>query len=128
MVGYTENEINQAIEACTNGVSLRKAALTYGIPRTTLQDQLKGAQARPLAFADHQRLSISQEDKLAQWVRIQHALGLAPTHQQVKVFAERILHAIGDTDPLGKGWIQAFIRRNPSIKVQRSRPIDSRRV
>ncbi|OHW98496.1 transposase, partial [Colletotrichum incanum] len=51
------------------------------------------------------RLSPDQEAKLAEWVRIQHALGLAPTHQQVKVFAERILHTMGDTDPLGKAWI-----------------------
>ncbi|OHW97453.1 transposase [Colletotrichum incanum] len=35
---------------------------------------------------------------------------------------------MGDTDPLGKQWIQGFKRRNPSIKVQRSRPIDSRRI
>ncbi|KAK6215524.1 transposase [Colletotrichum tabaci] len=35
---------------------------------------------------------------------------------------------MGDTQPIGRGWIQAFIRRNPSVKVQRSRPIDSRRV
>jgi 4-hydroxybenzoate polyprenyltransferase len=89
---------------------------------------MTGAQPRVIAFADLQRLSPDQEAKLAEWVRIQHALGLAPTHQQVKVFAERILHAMGDTDPLGKQWIQGFKRRNPSIKVQRSRPIDSRRI
>ncbi|OHW95288.1 transposase, partial [Colletotrichum incanum] len=34
---------------------------------------------------------------------------------------------MGDTQPLGKRWVNAFIRRNPSIKVQRSRSIDSRR-
>ncbi|KZL63049.1 transposase, partial [Colletotrichum tofieldiae] len=65
---------------------------------------------------------------LASWVQIQADLGLAPTHQQLKEFAQRILHAMGDTQPLGKRWVNAFIRRNPSIKVQRSRSIDSRRV
>ncbi|KAK6221470.1 transposase [Colletotrichum tabaci] len=125
---YTEYEINQAIEAVGKGMSLRKASIEYGIPKTTLRDRLHGTQPREIAFEDYQRLSIDQEAKLAEWVRIQHALGLAPIHQQVKVFAERILHAMGDTDPLGKQWIQGFKRRNPSIKVQRSRPIDSRRI
>ncbi|KAF4774019.1 transposase [Colletotrichum scovillei] len=89
---------------------------------------VQGGQTRKVAFADWQRLSPDQESKLAQWVRIQASLGLAPTHQQVKEFAERVLAAAGDTKPLGKGWIYAFVRRNPIIKVQRSRSIDSRRV
>ncbi|KAF4808752.1 hypothetical protein CGCTS75_v014793 [Colletotrichum tropicale] len=128
MVEYTEDEINQAVEAISNGMSLRKAAHEYGIPRTTLQYRLHGTQGRAAAFADLQRLSPAQEAKLAEWVRIQHALGLPPSHQQVKEFAGRILHAMGDTQPVGRGWVQAFIRRNPSVKVQRSRSIDSRRV
>ncbi|KAJ0160843.1 hypothetical protein CTA2_7213, partial [Colletotrichum tanaceti] len=61
-------------------------------------------------------------------IRIQHALSVAPTYLQVKLFAERILQAIGDTEPIGRGWISAFLKRNPSVKVQRSRPIDSRRI
>ncbi|KZL73957.1 aldehyde reductase [Colletotrichum tofieldiae] len=125
---YTEYEINQALEAISRGHTIRKAAHEYGIPRTTLQRRLHGAQSRPAAFEDLQRLSISQEAKLASWVQIQADLGLAPTHQQLKEFAQRILHAMGDTQPLGKRWVNAFIRRNPSIKVQRSRSIDSRRV
>ncbi|KZL67132.1 transposase [Colletotrichum tofieldiae] len=128
MVQYTEDELNQALEAIANGVSQRQAARIYGIPKTTLQNRITGTQTRASAFEDLQRLSISQEAKLASWVQIQADLGLAPTHQQLKEFAQRILHAMGDTQPLGKRWVNAFIRRNPSIKVQRSRSIDSRRV
>ncbi|CCF42331.1 transposase, partial [Colletotrichum higginsianum] len=128
MSAYTEYEVNQALEAVANGQSLRKASIEWGVPRSTLRSRIKGCQPRQLAFADHQRLSIGQEAKLAEWIRIQHALGVAPTHLQVKLFAERILHAMGDTEPIGKGWITAFLNRNPSVKVQRSRPIDSRRV
>ncbi|KAK6209982.1 transposase [Colletotrichum tabaci] len=127
-VDLGNDELNQALEAISNGLSLRKASLQYGVPRSTLQLRLQGSQARSIAFSDLQRLSPSQEAKLAEWVRIQHALGLPPSHQQVKEFAGRILHAMGDTQPVGRGWIQAFIRRNPSVKVQRSRSIDSRRV
>ncbi|CCF45332.1 transposase, partial [Colletotrichum higginsianum] len=128
MAQYTEYEVNQAIQAVSDGQSLRKAAREYGIPITTLHNRLTGTQARAAAFSDLQRLSPDQEAKLAEWVRIQHALGVAPTHQQVRAFAERILCAMGDKEPIGKGWIHAFLKRNPSIKVQRSRLIDSRRV
>ncbi|KZL64103.1 transposase, partial [Colletotrichum tofieldiae] len=128
MSAYTEYEVNQALEAVANGQSLRKASIEWGVPRSTLRSRIKGCQPRPLAFADLQRLSIGQEAKLAEWIRIQHALGVAPTHLQVKLFAERILQAMGDTEPIGRGWISAFLKRNPSVKVQRSRPIDSRRI
>ncbi|KZL80512.1 putative transposase, partial [Colletotrichum incanum] len=94
----------QAQEAVASGISVRKTAQTYGIPYTTLQRRLTGAQFRAAAFSDFQRLSISQEAKLASWVQVQADLGLAPTHQQVREFAQRILHAMGDTQPLGKRW------------------------
>ncbi|KAF5524700.1 hypothetical protein CGCA056_v005340 [Colletotrichum aenigma] len=80
-------------------------------------------QPRQEAFQDLQRLSAGQEASLATWVTAQADLGLPPTHQQLKDFAHRILQAMGDTQPLGKRWVDGFIRRNPSIKglVQISR-------
>ncbi|CCF46400.1 hypothetical protein CH063_15163 [Colletotrichum higginsianum] len=50
---FTENEVVQTLEAIANGQSLRR---------------LKGCQPRPLGFADLQRLNISQEAKLVEWV------------------------------------------------------------
>src|SRR5208337_4543828 len=47
---------------------------------------------------------------------------------QLRIFAERILAIRGDLKPLGKRWVQAFLKRNPGIKVQRKHTIDSRRV
>ncbi|KAF5488780.1 hypothetical protein CGCF413_v012397 [Colletotrichum fructicola] len=114
---YTENEINQALADMANGISARNASRRWGVPRSTLQDRTKGAQQRAAAFEDLQRLSHTQEAKLASWVQIQADLGLPPTHQQVKDFAQRILHAMGDTQPLGKRWMDGFLRRNPSIKA-----------
>ncbi|KAF4473667.1 hypothetical protein CGGC5_v007262 [Colletotrichum fructicola Nara gc5] len=100
-----------------NGISARNASRRWGVPRSTLQDRTKGAQQRAAAFEDLQRLSHTQEAKLASWVQIQADLGLPPTHQQVKDFAQRILHAMGDTQPLGKRWMDGFLRRNPYIKA-----------
>ncbi|KAF4433191.1 hypothetical protein CFRS1_v010509 [Colletotrichum fructicola] len=117
MVQYTENEINQALADMANGISARNASRRWGVPRSTLQDRTKGAQQRAAAFEDLQRLSHTQEAKLASWVQIQADLGLPPTHQQVKDFAQRILHAMGDTQPLGKRWMDGFLRRNPYIKA-----------
>ncbi|KAK1471270.1 transposase, partial [Colletotrichum abscissum] len=84
MVSYTENEVIRALEAIRGGTSVKRASIEFGIPRSTLRNRRRGQQARAIAFADQQRLPPWQEDRLAEWVRIQHALGVAPTHEQVR--------------------------------------------
>ncbi|KAK0368171.1 transposase [Colletotrichum limetticola] len=81
MVSCTENELQQALEAIGNGLSVRRASIEFGVPRATLQGRRRGHQTRARAFAELQRR-----------------------------------------------WIDALIKRNPSVRVQRSRLIDSRRV
>jgi len=128
MARYTEDDISQAILAVTNGQSVRNAALQWGIPRITLYDRLQGRASRKEAFSDMQRLSPAQEKHLTQWILTQGDLGLPPTHAQIKQFTQRILAVNGDHQPIGKHWMQAFLKRNPSIRTQRSYSRESVRV
>jgi hypothetical protein len=122
---YTESDLQEAIQAVANGQSIKKAALTWGVPRSTLQTRLQGRQPRTEAFVGQQRLSSVQESHLSQWVLTQ---ALPPTHAQIKQFAERILAVKGDYHPLGKHWMQAFLKRNPSICTQKAQSRESVRV
>ena len=128
MKQYHEEDVQSALKAIEMGRSLRKASLEWGIPRATLQDRLTGTQPRSIAFTHLQRLSKVQEDHLTQWILTQAALGLPPSHSQVKTFISRILATKGDLSPLGKRWMEGFLRRNPVIKTQKSKSIDSKRV
>ena len=128
MKQYSEEELQQALQAILSGQTIKRAAIEHGIPRSTLQNRIKGQQPRSEAFSDFQRLRPVQEELLTTWILTQAALGLPPSHAQVKEFAERILRAQGDSEPLGKRWLQAFLRRNPAVQVQKSRSIDSQRV
>ena len=128
MKDYGEAEIAGALSDVANGVSVKKAALEWGIPRSTLRDRLNGAQTHQEAAASYQRLPPGQEASLAKWVLAQADLGLAPTHRQVREFASRILAVNKDPKPLGKHWLDGFLRRYPALKVQRSVLIDSTRV
>ncbi|OAQ65585.1 transposase [Purpureocillium lilacinum] len=56
----------------------------------TLFNRLHGRECRKDAFSPLQRLSQTQENQLTEWVLIQDALGLPPTHSQIKQFAQRI--------------------------------------
>jgi DDE superfamily endonuclease/Tc5 transposase DNA-binding domain len=128
MAKYTEYDIGQAILAVTNGQSIKSAALQWGIPRTTLHGRLHGRESRNEAFAGQQRLSPAQEKSLTQWILMQSDLGLPPTHAQIKQFTTRILAVKGDHEPLGKRWMQAFLRRNPSLRTQRAHSRESARI
>jgi DDE superfamily endonuclease/Tc5 transposase DNA-binding domain/helix-turn-helix, Psq domain len=128
MTDSIENAILGALKDIENGVSQRKAAQRWGIPRSTLQKRLNGSQSRSDAFESLQRLSKEQEYHLVQWILVQTNLGLPPTHQTVKEFATRIIKAGGDDQPLGKHWIEGFLRRNPEVRTVRGKPIDSCRL
>jgi len=39
---YTEKEINDALEAIKGGMSRRTASITFGVPRSTLNDHASG--------------------------------------------------------------------------------------
>lgn len=102
MTESIESAILSAINDVDNGISQRKAAQRWGIPRSTLQKRLNGSQSRADAHEFTQRLSKQQEGHLVQWILVQTNLGLPPTHQQVREFATRVVKAGGDNLPLRK--------------------------
>jgi 4-hydroxybenzoate polyprenyltransferase len=128
MPNYTEEIIRFAIQDVENGISLRKAAERWAIPRSTLHSRIHGRVTRNEANEHNQRLSPLQELHLVGWILGQGALGLAPTHQQVRELAARVVRAGGDDQPLGKAWMEGFLRRNPEVKTVRGKPIDSCRL
>jgi hypothetical protein len=128
MLYESESAINSAIADIESGISLRKAAQRWGIPRSTLHRRVHGAVTRNEANKHNQRLSKQQESSLVQWIISQGDLGFAPTHQQVREFAARIVKAGGDDQPLGKAWMEGFLRRNPEVRTLRGKPIDSCRL
>src|SRR6266699_61634 len=128
MPSYTENTLAAAIDAVNAGTPLRRAARDYGIPLTTLHHRLGGRQSKPIAHTFQQKLSPVQESRLAEWICIQDALGLAPTHAQIRTFASRILLAGSTTAGVGKHWLERFLRRNPYIRTLQIRRMDAARI
>ena len=128
MTKYTETDIHHALEAIASGVSTKKASRDWAVPRATLYNRICGRECRKDAFSALQRLTKTQEKQLTEWILLQDALGLPPTHSQIRQFAQRMLAVKGDHIPLGKHWMQAFLRRNPAIRTQRCHHRDSTRV
>ncbi|KAJ6436352.1 transposase [Purpureocillium lavendulum] len=111
-----------------SGGSVKKASRDWGVPRATLYNRMNGHECRKDAFSSLQRLSQTQEKQLTEWILIQDALRLPPTHSQIRQFAQRMLAVKGDHVPLGKHWVQAFLRRSPAVRTQKCHHRDSARV
>jgi hypothetical protein len=125
---YAELDLLAALSDVRNGKSIRVASREWGVPFSTLQNRNKGRENHSIASETQQRLSPSQEEHLSNWVLAQEALGVPLTHGQIRQFASRILVIKGDSQILGKRWMEGFLRRNPILRTKRARNIDSMRV
>lgn len=129
MPQYTEDDLNEAINAIQNGASIRQASKDWGIPKSTLSNRIKGSQPKGV-YERHgqQKLSIEQEDHLSKWILTQEALGLPVTHTQIRLFANRVLKASGSNQTIGRNWVQKLIHRHPELKTKRGRSTDAQRI
>jgi hypothetical protein len=75
MQQYTDYDISQALQAVAAGQSVRRAALDWGVPRSTLRCRLSGTETRQIAAETQQRLSPVQEKRLVDWVLVEYLGG-----------------------------------------------------
>lgn len=122
MAGFTDDDARRAVEDVRRGGSLRKASMTWGIPRSTLARRVQGGRPHSEANIDHQRVTPAQERAIANWAWVEAQIGRPPTRIRMREVAQQILIAAGDHKPLGKNWISGFLFRNPSVKDIRSKP------
>lgn len=121
MPRYSESDLQKALREIHQGTSQRSAAKRWRVPRTTLQDRLRGGSSHAEAHELRQRFSRQQEKLLSRWVFNLSALGVPPTCRQFEEFANRILVVHGDHQPLGKHWVQGFVRRNSEVTLAKGK-------
>ena len=75
-----EGRILLAIQAFKNGEisSIREVARRFNIPRSTLQDRLRGHQQRAISRANLSKLTEIEEQSLKKWVLSMDLRGAAP--------------------------------------------------
>ena len=99
---YTQYDFDQALQAVANGQSVRKAAIDWAVPRSTLQARINGRDTHRVAAQSQMRLSLVQEEHLVGWILTQETVGIPLSHVQIYEIASQVLATKGDTNPLGK--------------------------
>jgi hypothetical protein len=108
--------------------SIRATARAHVVSESTLRSRINGTTNRRAAHAHEQRLSIQQQEFFVDWILEQETQGFPPSFARAREMATRILQLNGDTQPLGKKWINKFIRGHPRIKSVVGRPIEAARI
>ena len=129
MASYSESDVSVAVLAVREKkISLRAAEKKFHVPRSTIEDRIRGAKPRPESHASEQKLSIEQERELCDWIKDLEKQHQAPSHARIRRMANLVLRLPVSDESLGQGWIQQFLKRHPDIATLNRDPHESARV
>ena len=103
--------------------SIREVARVFNIPRSTLQDRLRGHQNRAICRANSHKLTEYEEESLQRWVLSMDSRGSAPRPSTVREMANLLLQQRGTTPVIsvGEKWVYNFVKRHPLLSSRFSR-------
>jgi len=135
-----ESRIQMALADLSNGrcTSLRKAATTYDIRKTTLTACFNGRQTRIQSHENQQLLSTHEESELVRWITLATKAGYPVQHAILRSMAQEIVQQcvrqINDDcelvsyPPIGGDWTKQFLSRHPELETVQGQSIDAARV
>jgi hypothetical protein len=131
---HQEGRIALAIEAFNQGyfTSIRAAARSYDVPRSTLQDRINKHPARRDLRPANCKLTETEESTLVQWILSMDERGLLPRSDTVRQIANLLLQKRsrnqGDPLTVGKLWVHNFVQRYGVLKSRYNRKYDYQRA
>lgn len=111
--------MSRALEAvAAEGLSVRRAALMYGVPKSTLGDRVSGRVLPGSMCGREKYLTDEEEEELSDFIENCAALGYAKTRKQVLALVERIMCTRGIEIRVTDGWWASFLKRHPSLSLR----------
>ncbi|KAJ8117809.1 hypothetical protein OPT61_g1084 [Boeremia exigua] len=107
--------------------SSRRAASTYGVPKSTLNDRRAGKLARRDCQPNLKKLTTIEEEVIVSYIIKLDLRGFAPTYAAVRDIANRLLAARG-ADQVGVHWPRNFVKRTDSLTTRFNRAYDRQRA
>ena len=129
---WSFEDLTSAMDAVRNGnISIRQAAITYGIPRGTLHDKLTGR--RQLEPTPSTQLTEEEEQQIVQWLKDMSANGFGRNKtdllRTVKSYLDYNNRVTMWKDNLpGDMWYRLFRKRHPEIVVRKPQKLGKQRA
>ena len=127
--GYSATSVDKAYEAVVSGgMSLRKAAEEYGIPRSTLHAKVQGKVALHVKSGAKKHLTDEEESKLVEFIAGCASVGYAKSRKEVQAIAQQIAACRNPQVQLTKGWWDSFKGRHPEVTLRQAEPLSYARA
>ena len=126
---WNEEEMGQALNAvAVKGVSVRRAALIYGVPKSTLGDRVSGRVQCGATCGREKYLTDEEEEDLATFIENCASVGYAKTRKQILALVERIMSAQGIQVHVSDGWWVSFLKRHPLLTLRNPSSVSTTRA
>ena len=105
------------------GASIRKAALEYNVPRSSLADRVSGRTMPGTTSGPPRYLNTSEEDELVQFLARCAAIGYGKSRKEVIALVQCVVDGKGIQKTVSNGWWESFCRRHPNLSLRNAAPL-----
>ena len=106
------------IAVVSEGMSVRKAASEYNVPKSSLADRVSGRVMPGTKSGPPMYLTVSEETELVQFLTRCAGIGYGKSRKEVIALVQRILDKKGILKMVTNGWWESFCHRHPNISLR----------
>lgn len=120
---YDSRKISVAVDAVVKGMSIRRAAEEYSLPKSTLHDYTSGRTEMGSTSGPPRYLSETEEEELVCFVLGCASVGYARSKSQIISMVQDVMQVkLGDqargSVKVTSGWFASFCKRHPQLTVR----------
>ncbi|KAJ8933913.1 hypothetical protein NQ314_013714 [Rhamnusium bicolor] len=131
---YDEDSLKKAIEAVRNGGKLREICRQYGIPKSTVQDRIKGKVSDDCKhMGPDPVLTRENEQKLVTWIENLAACGFPIKKDELLNTVQKIVQKEKLKTPFTNGrpggsWFYGFMKRHSHLALKNAEALEKYRA
>ena len=125
---WSEERMQEALDAVHRGWSIRRAAEEHDVPRATLADRVSGRVLPGAISGPPKYLSRNEEDELVRFVLRCASIGYARSRKELIALVQRIIESKGITKHVTNGWWESFCKRHPNLTLRTNVPLSLARA
>ena len=110
--------LSKALTAVDDGLSIRKVAEMYSIPKSTLHDHVSGKVRYGAKCGPDPYLDLEEEEELASFLIRSAGIGYPHTKKQLFALVQQMLNKKRIEATVSNGWWERFQSRHPTIKTR----------
>ena len=126
---WTDGQIAKAVDAVRcQGLTVRRAAESYDVPKSTLHDRLSGRVLAGGCSGPPKYLTDEEEEQLEDFLIGSASVGYARSRQQVMQLVGEVVSHKGLASNVTHGWWEGFRKRHPKLTLRTAAPMSYARA